>query len=126
VAEEASVPHTEAAAVAQHPASGAAAAGGAEEADEALDLETVEIIRGEVEDDGTVVIDDLVLEVDPEGNIVASDERIEIDMPDGTVIVDETFSVAGPDGELEEIEEDTTIYTPGDAPAASTGAADPT
>jgi hypothetical protein len=86
-----------------------AGAGGGKET---ADLETVEVITAEVEEDGTIVIDDLVAEVDRDGNIVATDELVEVDLPDGTVIFDETFSVADEDGDLVTIDEDTTIVTP--------------
>ena len=73
----------------------------------------MEVITAEVEEDGTLVVDDLVAEVDAEGNIVAADELVEIDLPDGTVILDETFSVADEDGDLVVIDEETTVLTPG-------------
>ena len=86
---------------------------------EVADLESVEIITAEVEEDGTIVVDDLVAEVDAQGNIVATDELVEIDLPDGTVILDETFSVADENGELVVIEEDTTVFTPEDQEEAT-------
>jgi hypothetical protein len=79
---------------------------------EQSDLESVEVITTVVGDDGTVVIDDLVVEVDQEGRVVATDERVEIDKSDGTVIVDETFSIADEDGQLRPIDEETTVTEP--------------
>jgi hypothetical protein len=86
----------------------------ADGADDENDLESVEIVTAEVEEDGTIVIDDLVAEVDGQGNVVATDELVEIDLPDGTVIMDETFSVANEEGELVVIDEETIVLTPGD------------
>lgn len=83
------------------------------------DLESMEIITAAMQEDGTIVIDDLVAEVDPEGRVVATDERVEIDLPDGTVIVGETFSVADEDGDLVAIDEETTIFGPDDGGADS-------
>src|SRR5262249_60467525 len=82
-----------------HTASMSDAQGEQQEAEDAT-LETEEVVTVDVEEDGTVVVDDVVAEVDAEGNVVATDELVEIDMPDGTVIMDETFSVADDQGEL--------------------------
>jgi hypothetical protein len=100
--------------VSDGPQSDETGAGEGDDQGETADLESVEIITAEVEEDGTVVVDDLVAEVDAQGNIVATDELVEIDLPDGTVILDETFSVADESGELVLIEEDTTVFTPED------------
>ena len=76
------------------------------------ELETIEIVTGGIDDEGNVVIDDLVAEVDREGHIVATDETVIIERADGEVLVDETFSVAGADGELHVIEENVTVLEP--------------
>jgi hypothetical protein len=78
-------------------------------------LETEEVVTVDVEDDGTVVVDDLVAEVDAQGNVIAADELTEVDLPDGTVIVDETFSVADDEGELTVIDEETEVVSPKDS-----------
>ena len=74
---------------------------------EALDL--VEIEAEGVDEDGDVVIDDVVAAVDGDGNIVAVDETIAVLAPDGDVVVDEIISVVGDDGELHVAEEDITV-----------------
>jgi hypothetical protein len=89
-------------------------------AEDTPDLETIEVVTAEVEDDGTIIVDDLVAEVDGDGNVVATDELVEIDLPDGTVIVDETFSVADESGELVMIDEETTVLTPEESEPAGT------
>jgi hypothetical protein len=68
-------------------------------------LRVVEVEAEGVDEEGNLVLDDLVVEVDGEGNIVAADETIAVVTEEGDVIVDETLSVVGDDGELHAIEE---------------------
>jgi hypothetical protein len=79
------------------------------------DIEVVEVVTGGVDEQGDVVVDDLVAAVDSEGNIIATDETIAFETPDGNVLIDETISVRGDDGELHAIEEDITVVEPEDA-----------
>ena len=62
-----------------------------------------------VDDEGNVVVDDLVAAVDGDGNIVATDETITTVTSDGDVVVDETIAVRGDDGRLHAVEEDVTV-----------------
>lgn len=71
-----------------------------------LDVVEVEVEVEGVDQEGNLVIDDLVAAVDGEGNIVATDETIAVVTEDGDMIIDETVSVVGDDGELHAIEED--------------------
>ena len=72
-------------------------------------IELVEIGTEEVDEDGNVVLDDLVAALDSDGNIVATTETVIVVTPDGDVVSDETVSVAGDDGELHVIEENVEI-----------------
>ena len=69
-------------------------------------LGIVEVEAEGVDEEGNLVIGDLVAEVDSEGNILAADETIAVVTEEGDVIVDETLSVVGDGGELHSIEED--------------------
>jgi hypothetical protein len=75
--------------------------------EETLDL--VEVETEDVDEDGNIVVDDLVVAVDGDGNIVATDETVAVVTVDGDIVVDETFSVVGDDGELHAAMEDVTI-----------------
>jgi hypothetical protein len=72
-------------------------------------LETVEIETDAVDDDGNLVIDDLVVAVDSAGNIVAADETIAVITTEGDAVVDEKLSVVGEDGKLHTVEEDISV-----------------
>jgi hypothetical protein len=69
-------------------------------------LEVTEVETEGVDEEGNLVIDEVVAAVDSEGEIVATGETVVVVTPDGGVIVDETLSVVGDDGELHAIEED--------------------
>ncbi len=72
-------------------------------------LELVEVETEVVDDEGNVVVDDLVAAVDGDGNIVATGETITTVTPHGDVVVDETIAVRGDDGRLHAVEEDVTV-----------------
>ena len=72
-------------------------------------LHMVEVESEGVDEEGNLVIGDLVAEVDSTGSIVAADETIAVVTEEGDVIVDETLSVVGDDGELHAVVEDRTI-----------------
>jgi hypothetical protein len=73
------------------------------------DFEVVEIEADGVDEDGNLVVDDLVAVVDGDGNVLATDETIAVATPDGDLVIDETISVLNDDGELEPVEEDITV-----------------
>jgi hypothetical protein len=79
------------------------------------ELETIEVVTEATDEDGDVVVDDLIVEVDGEGHIVATDETTIIRTTRGDVLVDETFSVAGDDGTLHVVDEDMTVLEADDA-----------
>jgi hypothetical protein len=68
-------------------------------------LEVVEVETEGVDDEGNLVIDDLVVAVDSEGTIVASDETVAVITSEGDAVVDEKLSVVGEDGKLHAVEE---------------------
>jgi hypothetical protein len=72
-------------------------------------LDLVEVETEEVDEDGNIVVDDLVAAVDGDGNIVATDETIAVVTVGGDIVVDETFSVVGDDGELHAAMDDVTV-----------------
>ena len=72
-------------------------------------LEVVEVETQGVDDEGNLVIDDLVVAVDREGKIVATDETVAVITSEGDAVVDEKLSVAGEDGKLHTIEEDISV-----------------
>jgi hypothetical protein len=72
-------------------------------------LGVVEVESEEVDDDGNLVVDDLLVAVDDEGTIVATDETVAVITPEGDAVVDERLSVIGTDGKLHTIGEDLTV-----------------
>ena len=72
-------------------------------------LEVVEVETEDVDEEGNLVIDDLVVAVDGDGTVVATDETVAVITPEGDAVVDETISVVGEDGELHTVEEDVAI-----------------
>jgi len=73
------------------------------------EIDVVEIETEHVDEDGNVVVDDVVAVLDSDGNIVATDETIAELTADGDVVIDEKFSVVGEDGELHAVEEVVTV-----------------
>ena len=72
-------------------------------------LGVVEFETKNVDADGNLVVDDLVVAVDGDGKIVATDETIAVATPEGDTVVDEKLSVMGDDGELHTVEEDISV-----------------
>jgi hypothetical protein len=72
-------------------------------------LEVVEIETESVDDEGNLVIDDLLVAVDGKGKIVATDETVAVFTSEGDAVVDEKLSVAGDDGNLQTVEEDISV-----------------
>jgi len=72
-------------------------------------LEMVEVETEGVDEEGNLVIDDLVVAVDSEGKILAIDETIGVITPEGDAVVDEEISVLGEDGKLHAVEEDISV-----------------
>ena len=72
--------------------------------------EMVEVETEGVDEEGNLVIDDLVVALDSEGNIVATDETVAVIRPEGDAVVDEKLSVMGKDGKLHAAEEDVSIF----------------
>jgi hypothetical protein len=68
-------------------------------------LGAVEFETEDVDADGNLVVDDLVVAVDSDGRIVATDETIAVVTPEGDAVIDEKLSVVGDDGELHTVEE---------------------
>jgi hypothetical protein len=77
-------------------------------------LEVVEVETDDIDEEGNLVIDDLVVAVDGDGKIVATDETVAVLTPEGDAVVDETISVVGEDGELHIVEEDVAIVEAGE------------
>jgi hypothetical protein len=75
--------------------------------------EVIEVVTESVDEDGDVIVDDLVAEVDSDGHVMATDETTLIRTAEGDVVVDETFSVAGEDGTLHAVAEDVTVVEAG-------------
>jgi hypothetical protein len=72
-------------------------------------LGVVEVETEDVDADGNLIVDDLVVAVDGDGKIVATDETIAVITPEGDAVVDEKLSVVGDDGELHTVEEDISV-----------------
>ena len=75
------------------------------------DFDLVEVEIDDVDEEGNIVVDDMVALLDSTGSIIVTDETITRVTADGDVVVDETVSVVGYDGELHAIEEDVTVLT---------------
>jgi hypothetical protein len=101
-------------------AEGKGPAGGEEPSEDEDELETIEVVTEATDEDGDVVVDDLIVEVDGGGHVVATDETTIVRTREGDVLVDETFSVAGDDGTLHVVEEDMTVVE-ADGAAANSG-----
>jgi hypothetical protein len=76
--------------------------------------DVIEVVTESVDEQGDVIVDDLVAEVDSEGHIVATDETALLRTAEGDVVVDETFSVVGDDGALHAVSEDLTVLEAGE------------
>ena len=72
-------------------------------------LELVEVETEGVDDEGNLVLDDLVVAVDSEGKIVAADETVAVITPEGDAVIDEKLSVVGDDGKLHAVDEDISV-----------------
>ena len=72
-------------------------------------LEVVEVASETIDDDGNLVVDDLVVAMDDEGTIIATDETVAVITPEGDTVIDEQVSVIGTDGELHAIAEELSI-----------------
>jgi hypothetical protein len=72
-------------------------------------LGVVEIETEDVDADGNIVVDDLVVAVGGDGKILATDETIAVITPKGDAVIDEKLSAIGDDGELHTVEEDISI-----------------
>jgi hypothetical protein len=62
-----------------------------------------------IDEDGNLVIDELLVAVDGAGDVVATDETVTVITPEGDAVVEETLSVMGEDGALHAVEEDITL-----------------
>jgi hypothetical protein len=62
-----------------------------------------------VDEEGNLVIDDLVVAADSEGKVLATDETVAVITPEGDAVVDEKLSVLGEDGKLHAVEEDISV-----------------
>jgi hypothetical protein len=71
--------------------------------------EMMEVKTEGVDEEGNLVVDDLVAAVDSQGKIVATDETFAIITPEGDAVVDEKLSVLGEDGKLHAVEEDISV-----------------
>ncbi len=69
----------------------------------------VEVETEDVDADGNLVVDDLVVAVGSDGKILATDETIAVITPEGDTVIDEKLSVVGDDGELHAVEEDISV-----------------
>jgi hypothetical protein len=81
---------------------------------EDTDVDLVEVEVDGVDEDGDIVVDDVIAAVDNEGNVIATDEIVTVVTPDGDVVVDETISVVGGDGELHPFVQDIAVVEPVD------------
>lgn len=80
-----------------------------EGADDEIEVDLLEFETVGTDDEGDIVIDDVVVATDREGHIIAVDETVAVVSPRGDVVMDETVSVVGDDGELHVLEEDVTV-----------------
>jgi hypothetical protein len=77
-------------------------------------LRVQEVASETIDDDGNLVVDDVLVAVDDEGTIIATDETVAVISPGGDTVIDEQISVLGSDGELHAIAEDISITEAGD------------
>jgi hypothetical protein len=80
--------------------------------DDEIEVDLVEFETVGTDDEGDIVIDDVVVATDREGHIIAVDETVAVVNARGDVVMDETVSVVGDDGELHVLEVDVTIMEP--------------
>ncbi|MCX6461165.1 MAG: hypothetical protein NTZ03_12780 [Actinobacteria bacterium] len=73
------------------------------------EFEVVEVVTEASDDEGNIVVDDLVALVDSDGTVVATDETLIIEDADGDVLIDEVVSVIDEDGELQAVAEEVTV-----------------
>lgn len=75
--------------------------------DDEIEVEEFETMR--VDEDGNLVVDDVIVAVDAQGHVLATDETIVVLDSHGDAVLDETVSVIGEDGELHVLEEDVIV-----------------
>ena len=73
------------------------------------EVELMEFETEGIDDDGNVVVDDVVVAVDADGNVLATDETVAVLTAQGDVVVEETVSIVGDDGRLHVLEEDVVV-----------------
>jgi hypothetical protein len=78
------------------------------------DFDVVEVESVGTDDDGNIVIDDVVIVTDHEGHVLAMDETVAVLDAHGDAVVDEVVSVVGEDGTLHVVEEDVAVLEEGD------------
>lgn len=79
------------------------------------DIDLIEVVTGDIDSEGNVIVDDSVFVVDAGGTVIAKDETITFETPEGEIVVDETVSVLGDDGELHVIDQDVSVLRPDNA-----------
>jgi hypothetical protein len=72
-------------------------------------LGVVEFETEDIDADGNLVVDDLLVAVDGDGRVVATDETVAVVTPEGDTVIDETLSVVGDDGELHAVDEEIAV-----------------
>lgn len=75
--------------------------------DDEIEVEEFETVR--VDEDGNLVVDDVIVVVDAHGHVLATDETIVVLDARGDAVLDETVSIVGDDGQMHVLEEDVVI-----------------
>lgn len=72
-------------------------------------IEVVEVSDTEIEDDGTIVGEDMIAAVDTETGEALVDDVVVVETPDGVVIAEETISVVDADGDVEVLSDEVIV-----------------
>lgn len=78
------------------------------------DFDVVEVESVGTDDEGNIVVDDIVIVTDHEGHVLATDETVAVLDAHGDAVIDEVVAVIGEDGELHVLEEDVAVIEESD------------
>lgn len=74
------------------------------------EIDVVEAFTEEVEDDGTVVAEDIIAAINPETGEAVIDDVVAVTAPDGSGFVEETVTTVDADGNVEVIADEVDVF----------------
>lgn len=74
------------------------------------DIEVVEAYSEEVEEDGTIVAEEVLAAIDPETGEAVIDDIVAVSAPDGSGFVEETVTAVDADGNVEVLADEVEVF----------------